>query len=160
MVGVFFSMKTKKKEDISYEQSNVEAGKKVIKNALYCLQNSLSARNFVGLNAKDYTCYLENPATKNDSEKEFYKLRDIIFEALSEKTIRFFQENVKQISVTLDKVTGKSFSEALILASTNPQYDKRLLIELPVQHMKTTCAWQKHVLRIFCSCSTLVVFMY
>ena len=29
-----------------------------------------------------------------------------------------------------DAVTGKSFSEALILASTNPQYDKRLFIEL------------------------------
>ena len=43
-------------------------------------------------------------------------------------------------SVTLDKVTDKSFSEALILASTNQQYDKRLFIELPVQHMKTTSA--------------------
>ena len=32
--------------------------------------------------------------------------------------------------------TDKSFSEALILASTNPQYDKRLLIELQVQYMK------------------------
>ena len=31
---------------------------------------------------------------------------------------------------------GKSFSEALILASTNPQYDKRLFIELQVQYMK------------------------
>jgi hypothetical protein len=30
------------------------------------------------------------------------------------------------------KHTGKSFSEALILASTNPQYDKRLFIDLPV----------------------------
>ena len=29
--------------------------------------------------------------------------------------------------------TGKSFSEALILASTNPQYDKSLSIELRVQ---------------------------
>ena len=28
--------------------------------------------------------------------------------------------------------TDKSFSEALILASTNPQYDKRLFIDLPV----------------------------
>ena len=28
-------------------------------------------------------------------------------------------------------VTGKSFSEALILASTNSQYDKRLFMELP-----------------------------
>ena len=33
-------------------------------------------------------------------------------------------------------VTGKSLSEALILASTNPQNDKRLLIELQVQYMK------------------------
>ena len=33
-------------------------------------------------------------------------------------------------------ITGKSFSEVLILASTNPQYDKRLSSELPLQHMK------------------------
>ena len=30
--------------------------------------------------------------------------------------------------------TGKSLSEALILASTNPQYDDRLFIELKVQY--------------------------
>jgi hypothetical protein len=35
-----------------------------------------------------------------------------------------------------DVVTGKSFSEALIFTSTNPQYDKRLFIELQVQYMK------------------------
>ena len=34
--------------------------------------------------------------------------------------------------------TGKSLSEALILGSTNPQYDKRLFIDLPVQYMKST----------------------
>ena len=34
--------------------------------------------------------------------------------------------------------TGKSFSEALFLVSTNPKYDKRLFIELRVQYMKTT----------------------
>ena len=33
-------------------------------------------------------------------------------------------------------ITGKSMSEALIFASTNPQYDNRLFIELPVQYMK------------------------
>ena len=32
--------------------------------------------------------------------------------------------------------TGKSFSGGLILASTNPQYDQRLFIELQVQYMK------------------------
>ena len=30
-------------------------------------------------------------------------------------------------------VTGKSLSESLILGSTNPQYDKRLFIDLSVQ---------------------------
>ena len=29
-------------------------------------------------------------------------------------------------------------SEALVLGTTNPQYDKRLFIDLPVQYMKTT----------------------
>ena len=34
--------------------------------------------------------------------------------------------------------TGKSLSEALIFASTNPQYDDRLFIELQVQYIKIT----------------------
>ena len=34
--------------------------------------------------------------------------------------------------------TGKSLSEALIFASTNPQYDGRFFIELQVQCMKIT----------------------
>ena len=42
---------------------------------------------------------------------------------------------------------GKSFSEALILASTNPQYNKRLFIE--VQYMKI--ASSEHVVHINCS---------
>ena len=33
-------------------------------------------------------------------------------------------------------ITRKFFSEALILASTNPQYDKRLFIDLRVQYIK------------------------
>ena len=43
--------------------------------------------------------------------------------------------------------TGKSFSEALILASVNPQYDKRLFIEL--QYKFRTCCVQK---LFFCFC--------
>ena len=44
--------------------------------------------------------------------------------------------------------TGKSFSEALLLATTNPQYDKSLFIDLPVQYMKTTSS--EHVVYINC----------
>ena len=39
-------------------------------------------------------------------------------------------------NVNLVFITGNSFSEALILASTNPQYDKRLFIKLWDQYMK------------------------
>ena len=45
--------------------------------------------------------------------------------------------------------TGKSLSEAFILTSTNPQYNKRLFIDLPVQYMKTTSS--EHVVYINCS---------
>jgi formyltetrahydrofolate synthetase len=67
-------------------------------------------------------------------------------------------------------ITGKSFSEALILASINPQYDKRLFIELQVQYMKI--ASSEHVVYIYCSerqnkkqflyitCSELGIFVY
>ena len=42
--------------------------------------------------------------------------------------------------------TGRYFSEALILASTNPQHDKRLFIELQVQYMRI--ASSEHVVYI------------
>ena len=45
--------------------------------------------------------------------------------------------------------TGKYFSETLIFASTNPQYAKRLLIELEIQYMKI--ATSEHVVYINCS---------
>ena len=65
--------------------------------------------------------------------------------------------------------TGKSLSEALNLKSTNPQYDYRLVIELPVQYMKITSS--EHVVYINCSeCQiknkktisvhNIVIFMY
>ena len=55
-----------------------------------------------------------------------------------------------------------------LLASTNPQYDERLFINLQVQHMKTISS--EHAVYIICflhskqfmytTCSELVVFMY
>ena len=66
--------------------------------------------------------------------------------------------------------TGKSMSEALIFASTNPQCDNRLFIELPVQYMKIPSS--EHVMYINCfecqkkkkqfvytTCSELVIFI-
>ena len=63
--------------------------------------------------------------------------------------------------------TGKSFSEALILASTNPRYDKRLFIVLQAQYMKI--ASSEHdvskkqeticVNNMFWLCSELAIFI-
>ena len=52
-------------------------------------------------------------------------------------------------TVTAKDNTGNSFSEALILASTKPQYVKLLFIDLPVQYMETTSS--EHVVYINCS---------
>ena len=51
--------------------------------------------------------------------------------------------------------TGKYLSEALILASTNPQYDNRLFIELWVQYMKIPSS--EHVENMLC---TQIVFLF
>ena len=47
------------------------------------------------------------------------------------------------------KSTGKSLSEALIYASTNPQYDDRLFIELQVQSMKIQAQTWYSVQKLF-----------
>ena len=58
--------------------------------------------------------------------------------------------------------TGESLLEALILASTNPQYDKRLFIDLPVQYMNCFECQNKNRNKqfMYTTCSELVVFMY
>ena len=90
--------------------------------------------------------------------------------------------NSTQIELELNLIgydrclTGKSFSEALILASTNPQYDKRLFIELHVQYMKIASSehrenmlctqivfgltFDTYVHNMFYPCSDLAIFMY
>ena len=71
----------------------------------------------------------------------------------------------------LSLYTGKSFSEALILASTNPQYDRRLFIELRVstwklQAQNMLCTYINWFLFwhseqfMYTICTELVVFMY
>ena len=69
-------------------------------------------------------------------------------------------------------VTGKYLSEALILASTNPQYDKRLFIELRAHEnskLRTFCVhklfWMskqktKNKQFMYTICSELAIFMY
>ena len=48
------------------------------------------------------------------------------------------------------RLTGKSLSEALILASTNPQYDSKLFNDLQVQYKKIPKA--EHVKNVSRTC--------
>ena len=96
--------------------------------------------------------------------------------------LRNFNEK-KSVAYHFVIFTGKSFSEVLILGSTNPQYNKRLSIELPVQCMKIpssehvenmlrTCCVHKlfyvfvftfrttYVNNMFSPCSELGIYMY
>ena len=82
------------------------------------------------------TTLMEYNALLEDGTEDYIKEGDI-----DGKDIVLIDENVGEY------ITGKSFSEALILASTNSQYDKRLSIELSIQYM-------------FSPCSELGIFMY
>ena len=56
----------------------------------------------------------------------------------------FFAPNFV-LNISSISITGKSLSEELVLTATNPQYDKRLFMELQVEYMKT-----KYKLRTCC----------
>ena len=122
------------------------------------LEILLTCRSFCHSCTKSFSCL----APKHWTFKRF----SIQFWSVIEKVVKLFAQGKSALH------TGKSFSEALILASTNPQYDKRLFIDLPVQYMKTTSS--EHVVYINCfgcqnknknqfmytTCSEFAVFMY
>ena len=101
---------------ISNGDPNVERKVEVIQNLnndVTCYRNELDVKKQIfeeSNNDQDY--YITNEAILSDLENDYLD---------EKKNIDF---------------TGKSFSEALILAST--KYDKILFIDLPVLYMKTT----------------------
>ena len=57
--------------------------------------------------------------------------------------IMWLHSNKPTLQMFTDKLlTGKSFSDALILAPVNPQYDERLFIEFQEKYKFTTCCVQ------------------
>ena len=104
-----------KKSRAESDHVNAKAGEKVIRNALFCFKRGLGSEDFVALNEKDLGSDIKNTATKNDSRAEFFKLRNTVFELLSEKTRQFFKDKIKFITVTLDKVTVQRTSYTVIL---------------------------------------------
>ena len=65
-------------------------------------------------------------------------------------SVILFPSNLAYMAHIITQSTGKSLSEYLVFASTNPQYNNRLFIELKIQYMKIpnsnlgrTCCVQK-----------------
>ena len=80
----------------------------------------------------------------NRSDRTRSEMYDHLRQTHSNKMFAHIREKLS------NEVTGKSFSEALILASTDSQYDKRMFIELQVQYMKI--AFSEHVENMLRTC--------
>ena len=140
-----------------YDRKNELAGKKVLRNGIFCLQRSLGSQDFVALNAKDFLAEVDSGhlqhATKNDSAAHFFELRDIIFKEVSAKIKKFFNEKVHYISVTLDKVTVQRASFTVIC--TYFFYDGRIHVILNKIEKLTTSDYNgpgtaDMVIRVLC----------
>ena len=103
----------------SNDKKNEIAAKRIIRNVLLCFKRSWGSEDFIALNAKNFLddkdLGISYSATKNDSRKEFFRLRRVIFDILDEKTRHFFSENISNIAVTLDKVTVHRTSFTVIM---------------------------------------------
>ena len=109
--------------------------KKIVRNALFCFQESLGSKAFVRLNMKDFLAEedlglkLYNIATKNDSKKQFFWLRNVVFDVFTKHVKMFFDEHVKYFSVTLDK--GQLNSEGICEVIISPK--------MPTKNFKDFC---------------------
>ena len=83
------------------------------------MKRNLGSEDFVALNAKDFLTENEigtyNSATKNYSKNEFFRLRSVIYDRVTEKTKKFSKKNIQDIAITLDKVTVQKTSYTAIM---------------------------------------------
>ena len=100
----------------SQQNKNAKVSVNVVRNMLFCLQRGGSSEMFLALVDKDNLTDGVDVPTKNDSAKTFFDLRKVIFDEHSKRIKKFFQDNVKHITVTLDKVTVESTSYMVILS--------------------------------------------
>ena len=72
-------------KDKNYMLSS-KAGEMVVRNALLCLKKGWSSEEFVSLNDKDNLTIDLNGhvATKNDSRAEFFNIREVVFEKVTQ----------------------------------------------------------------------------
>ena len=84
---------------------------------------------------------MDGPKAYDDPNLDLDTKRRNFYESQSKHNPEFRKES-QRFRQYLQVITGKSFSEALILASVNPQYDKRLFNEFPEKYKFRTCCVQ------------------
>ena len=67
----------------SDEKYNFKNGEKLVENAVFCLLNSRSVKDYVKLNSK-YQLPDPNFPTKNYGVETFFKIRKVVFEELND----------------------------------------------------------------------------
>ena len=117
----------KRDERISEENKNRIAGKKVCYNMLWCLTRYGSAYDFLALNDKDHIFASfdgenkDTVAVKNNSTEMFFTLRGVVYDIVKKDIQDFFRDEkpetkIRDIAVTLDKMTIQHISYTVILA--------------------------------------------
>jgi hypothetical protein len=107
---------------IDLEKKNKLAGQIVIRNVVKALKHGQSSIDFQSDNNLFHILADSQSivfATKNDSADAFFKIRDVVYEVVTEKTRKWFSEdgngNIEDISITLDKVTVQRTSYTALL---------------------------------------------
>ena len=89
----------------SFEERNEEAGLEVIRTAIKVMKRVGGSADFLAdldlLSLTPGVVY----AVKNNSRDAFFEIRDSSFEVVVQKMPKFFRDNIKNISASLDKVT-------------------------------------------------------
>jgi hypothetical protein len=114
--------KDEEDNEADFEKENKAAGRVTIRNIIKTLKRGGSSVDF---QADNNLFHLESNyqdivvATKNDSSESFFKVRDVVFDVVSEKVKAWFSARgpgeVEEVSVTLDKVTVQRTSYTVLL---------------------------------------------
>lgn len=101
-------------EEEADKDRDVKASEKIVENAVFCIKQSQSGKDFIRLNDKDQLNSAELFPTKNDGMQSFFEIRNIVYEELSD-IARNRLKCIKNASFSLDKVTVKGIPYTVLV---------------------------------------------
>jgi hypothetical protein len=99
--------KAVKNEEETEIVKHVKTSEKIVENAVFCLKQSQSGKDFKRLNDKDKLNSPDSFPTKNDGMQSFFEIINIVSEELSD-IARSRLKLIKNASFSLNKITIKS----------------------------------------------------